>query len=297
MNNAMTQNGNFGVGSMTAPLKRVALRKPSPALLNADPAQWHYGPLFERDQLAKNHQDFTSLLTKNDIDISFIEGDDQGIADSVFTYDASLMTPQGAILMSPGKLLRRGEQELHRQFYHEHGIPIVGEISGAATAEAGDTLWIDPKNIVIGRGFRTNSEGVRQLSNILNDIGVTCHAFDLPVFQGREACLHLMSLISFVDTHIALICKPLLPVALYQLLKERNIELLEAPYDEFIATGTLSTNILAIAPGRCVMLDGIPKTRAVLEKAGIDVQTFQGNALCIACESGPTCLTRPILRQ
>ena len=27
------------------------------------------------------------------------------------------------------------------------------------------------------------------------------------------------------------------------------------------------------------------------------VQTFEADALCIACEGGPTCLTRPVLRR
>jgi len=45
-----------------------------------------------------------------------------------------------------------------------------------------------------------------------------------------------------------------------------------------------------------VMVEGFARTRAVMEDAGCRVQTFAGDALCIACEGGPTCLTRPVLR-
>ena len=32
-------------------------------------------------------------------------------------------------------------------------------------------------------------------------------------------------------------------------------------------------------------------------KKGINIRVFDGDALCIACEGGPTCLTRPLLRS
>ncbi len=226
-----------------------------------------------------------------------MDGPDAGIADAVFTYDASLMTPEGAVLVAPGKTLRTGEQDLHRAFYAAAGIPLIGEITGAARAEAGDTLWLDDTTLAVGRGFRTNQQGIEQLSRIMKRIGIKVQAYDLPCYSGRDACLHLMSLVSLIDTRTALICRPLLPVALFEALGEMGFALIEAPFDEFEASGTLSTNVLATAPGECIMLDGIPKTRACLEKVGVNVRVFDGDALCIGCEGGPTCLTRPLLRS
>ncbi len=45
------------------------------------------------------------------------------------------------------------------------------------------------------------------------------------------------------------------------------------------------------------MVEGFPATKAAMEAHGCEVKTFEADALCIACEGGPTCLTRPILRQ
>ncbi len=286
----------YGVSSMVDPLRRVAVRKPGNALLNADAGKWHYGPLLDPAKVEEAHLSFCTLLNEHGADVLHMNGDDAGIADSVFTYDASLMTPKGAILMSPGKALRQGEQELHRDFYKANDIPIIGEITGSARAEAGDTLWLDDETIIIGRGFRTNRLGTEQLVEIFHSMNITAHVFDMPVYLGREACLHLMSLISMVDTNKALTCTQLLPVGLYELLVAKDIRLIDAPFDEFEATGTLSTNVLATSPGKCIMLDGIPKTRDTLETAGINVSVFSGDALCIGCEGGPTCLTRPLLR-
>jgi len=48
---------NFGVSSMTTPLRTVALRRPSQSLINADATQWHYGPTFNPSQVDSVHQE------------------------------------------------------------------------------------------------------------------------------------------------------------------------------------------------------------------------------------------------
>ncbi|TIX37549.1 MAG: amidinotransferase, partial [Mesorhizobium sp.] len=59
----------------------------------------------------------------------------------------------------------------------------------------------------------------------------------------------------------------------------------------------LSLNVLPIAPRQVIAVAGFPKTAAAMQAAGCTVSTFEADALCIACEGGPTCLTRPVLRQ
>ena len=113
-------------------------------------------------------------------------------ADAIFTYDASLMTPQGAIQLNPGKVLRISESESHSNFYQSLGIPVIGKITGKAKCEAGDTLWLDDRTLLIGRGYRTNKAGIDQLQTILSDQGIKVLAFDLPCYLGEHACLHLM---------------------------------------------------------------------------------------------------------
>ena len=287
---------SYGVASMTAELRRVALRKPGVSIQQAEAKVWNYGPTFDKREVEAEHAAFTGLLESAGVEILWMDGDDQGNADSVFTYDASLVTPAGAILMNPGKPLRAGEQFLHREFYDAQGIPVIGEISGDGRAEAGDTLWLDEKNLAVGRGFRTNPAGVSQLESLLAPIGIEVHAFDLPVYNGAHACLHLMSLVSLVNTRVAAVTLSLLPVGLYRLMRQMEFQLIDISRDEFESSGTLSANILALAPGRCIMIDGYPDTRKALEAAGVQVTVFNGKALCVGCEGGPTCMSRPVLR-
>ena len=115
----------------------------------------------------------------------------------------------------------------------------------------------------------------------------------LPYFEGPEACLHLMSLISLVDADLAVVYRPLLPVPFYHLLVAHGVELIDVSDEEF---ATMGTNVLALGPRHCLMLDHNHETRAALEEAGCRVATYRGDEMSLKAEGGATCLTRPILR-
>jgi N-dimethylarginine dimethylaminohydrolase len=216
--------------------------------------------------------------------------------DSVFTYDPSLVTRGGAVLFHMGKPLRRPEADLHEAFYERVGIPVLGRVEAPATIEGGDTLWIDEDTLAVGRGYRTNDEGIRQLAAIMASIGVEVVPFDLPAHNGPEACLHLMSLVSMCAPDLALVHLPLTPVRLLELLERRGYEFVVAPPDEFDRTAGISCNVLATAPRMILMVEGAPRTESALRDAGCTVTTFPGVDLCSKTEGGPTCLTRPLLR-
>jgi dimethylargininase len=288
---------NYGVHDMVSPLRRVMMKQPGPTLANADPAQWHYSGPLTLEHLQNNHQTLIECIRASGTEIMYLVDTSDALADSIFTYDPSLVTPHGAIILRMGKQLRRGEECLHASFYLDHNIPILGSIKAPGTVEAGDCVWLDEHTLVVGLGFRTNEDGVTQLQEIVADIDVQIQAFDLPVFSGRDACLHLMSVISMLDHDLALIYRPLFPVRLQQLLEQRGIECLPAPEDEFISSGGLSLNVLTLAPRKCVMIDSFPETLGLLQAAGCSVLTFPGDELCLKTEGGPTCLTRPLLRR
>lgn len=287
----------FGVTSMTGSLRRAAMRKPGRALLGANRRRWHYSDRFDPGRVEANHAALAARVEAAGTEILWMSGDDRGIADAVFTYDASLMTPRGAILMAPGKPLRAGEQALHHTFYHANGIPVIGEVTGEGRVEGGDTLWLDEKTLAVGRSFRTNQSGAAQLAAILAPDGISVEIYDLPAYHGPDACLHLMSLLSFVGSGRVLICAPLIPVSLLQRLQAKGVITIETPMDEFEASFTLSANVLATGPQNCIMIDGFPKTRKSIEATGVEVDVFDGSSLCLGCEGGPTCLTLPILRE
>lgn len=287
----------FGSQSMAAPLRRVLMRSARGAMQGADPARWHYGPSFDAGRAAAQHAAFAGLVAASGASVEWLDDTDDGLADSVFTHDPSLMTDKGAVILSMGKALRRAEPALHEAAYRRLGIPVLGRVEGDGQVEGGDCVWLDRNTLVVGRGVRTNQDGIQQLANILGPIGVTVFGFDLPLWQGEEACLHLMSVISPLADDLALVHSPLLPAPFWQMLRGRGIGLVEGDRDEFSASSGLSLNVLPTAPREVIMVAGFPKTQAAMEAAGCTVATFEADALCIACEGGPTCLTRPILRR
>ena len=69
---------------------------------------------------------------------------------------------------------------------------------------------------------------------------------------------------------------PLLPGRLAQLLDERGVDLVGVPDDEF---ETMGPNILALAPGVGVALEGNQRTRRRLARAGVEVVAYEGGEI------------------
>lgn len=287
---------DYGAQTMAAPIRRVLMRRASSAMRRATAREWHYGPGFDPARAAAQHDAFAALVAQSGAQIEWLPDEDDGLADSVFTHDPSLMTEHGAVILSMGKALRRTEPALHEAAYRRLGIPILGRVDAPGTVEGGDCVWIDRETLAIGRGVRSNQTGIQQVANMLSPHGIKVYGFDLPLWQGEEACLHLMSVISPLADDLALVHSPLLPAAFWQMLRQRGIRMVEGDPDEFRDSFGLSLNVLPTAPGEVIAVAGFPKTKAAMEAAGCRVQTFEADALCIACEGGPTCLTRPFLR-
>jgi N-dimethylarginine dimethylaminohydrolase len=214
-------------------------------------------------------------------------------ADAIFVHDPALVTDAGAIILRMGKALRVGEEAAMAATFTALDIPILAHLEAPALAEGGDLMWLDPQTLAAGVGFRTNLEGVAQLRAALTPLGVQVLTVDLPYYQGPDACLHLMSLISMIADDLAVVYRPLLAVSFLQELDRRGVRLIDVPEAEFL---TMGTNVLALAPNECLMLEGNPITQAALSAAGCEVRTYRGNEISLKAEGGATCLTRPILR-
>jgi N-dimethylarginine dimethylaminohydrolase len=213
--------------------------------------------------------------------------------DAVYAHDASLPTDHGLIVMRPGKPNRVAEGPHHGAFCETFDIPTLGRITPPGTTEAGDIVWLDATTLLIGHGYRTNAEGIRQMRALLAPKGVEVLSAPLPYGPGPCACLHLMSLISLLDDHTALVDLPWLAVETVELLKSSGFNFVEIDPSE---RDTLACNVLALGNKRLLAIEENPKTNDRLRNSGFDLRTFPGSELCINGSGGPTCLTRPLLR-
>jgi len=154
-------------------------------------------------------------------------------------------------------------------------------------------LWLDSSTLLLGRGFRTNSAAVEQLTTLLKPCGVSVLAVELPYWKGPREVLHLQSFISLLDEGLAVVYRRLLPVPLFETLNDRGFELVDVPDEEY---DSLGCNVLALAPRKLVMVSGNPETRSRIEEVGCHVSEFDGSEICLPGSGGPTCLTLPLLR-
>jgi len=278
----------YGCESMVGKLERVLVRGPEEASCALwQEYGWRSQPNYAK--LLQEHDALCTLLESAGAEV--VLGDPvPGGLDAVYTFDPAIVCRSGAIVLRPGKDLRLPEAAAIAADLAAAGVPIVAALEAPATADGGDTIWLDDRTLLVGRGYRTNAEGVASLRAALPDVDVI--EFDLPYFHGADEVMHLLSLVSPVSHDAAVAYLPLLPVRLVQLLEERGIRLIDVPAEEF---ETMGPNVLALEPGVALALDRNRETRRRLEQAGIEVLTYEGTELSKG-DGGPTCLTRPLLR-
>lgn len=282
---------------MVGELKRVMVCSPRTAGWETSNDNWRKLGFLHQPEVAVAQQQHDALCRELQAawaEVICLPQSGQMSLDAVYAHDSSLPTDFGMIIMRPGKPNRVHEGPCHRAFYEKLGIPILGQIESPGTTEAGDIVWLDSRTLLIGRGYRTNIQGIEQIRALLMPHGVEVIVAPLPYGPGPSACLHLMSLISLLDDRRAVVDLSWLAVETVELLRSRGYDFIEIDPSE---RETLACNVLSLGRRRLLALAENTKTNQRLRQAGFDVRTFPGSELCINGSGGPTCLTRPLLRD
>ncbi len=290
---------NFGAQDMVSTLKKVLMKKPQNFMSKVDLKKWNYESPLSQKIINENYNEFYKIIKNSGVEIIDlnIENKNDELCDSIFTHDPSLVINEGAIILNMGKKLRKKETKEHEKLYKSINIPIIGKIIDKGTVEGGDCLWLKKNTLLVGESFRTNRYGINQLKKILNYHNIKVIPITLPKRNNVNSCFHLMSLVSMLDHDLAIGCLSLFSYNLNKIFNDNNIKLISIPEDEYFKSKTLAVNILTLSPRVLVLIKEYPKTAELLLKEGSKINLFNGNELCIKAEGGPTCLTRPILRQ
>jgi N-dimethylarginine dimethylaminohydrolase len=280
-------------------LQAVAVKHARDAFVNASTIerQWRaldFGSAPDLSRAVAEHDQLVGILRAAGADVRFLPADDSTTLDSIYVRDASIVSPRGLIVCAMGKAQRASEPAAQeRAFVTPPAVMVAGRIEPPGTLEGGDLIWLDAQTVAVGHGYRTNAEGIRQLRALLGR-DVTVIDVPLPHWRGDRDVMHLMSLISPVDRDLAVVYSRLMPVPFRQWLVARGLQLVEVPDAEFDSMGT---NVLALGPRQCLMVSGNPQTRARLEAAGATVIEYEGREISEKGAGGPTCLTRPLVRE
>ena len=242
----------------------------------------------------EEYANFESVLKDHHPDVRYFSENKSLSLDALYCRDASIATDHGMILCNMGKAMRALEPKAQHKVYKDAGIPILGCIESPGTLEGGDVAWLDTNTLAVGHSYRTNPAGIEQLKGLLIPLGIDVLVAELPHFRGPADVFHLMSVLSPVDSNLAVVYSPLMPIKFRNELLDRGFELIEVIEPEF---DTLGGNVLAVAPRDCILVKGNPKTEKALVDAGCKVTSYTGNEISIKGGGGPTCLTRPIKRR
>lgn len=191
------------------------------------------------------------------------------LADSVFIEDTVVMLGKIAVLTNPGADSRKPEIIGTEATLNELGVKIERIVSPGAL-DGGDVLKVG-KTVYVGRGGRTNGEGIRQLRAIAAQQGYTVVA--VPVTKA----LHLKTAVTALPDGTVIGYPPL--------VDDPRV------FDRFLPVPEAhGTAVVVLAPDTVLMSSSAPKSAELFRELGyrvitVDISEFEKLEGCVTCLS------------
>src|SRR5919109_1048758 len=148
----------FGGQTMVERLRRVLVRSPDPdALTRWTEYGWRAPP--DPARLLAEHEWFCNALTEFGAEVVVGRTSVEGDPDAIYAHDTSLICDDGAVVLRPGKDLRRGEVAAAAADLGAAGVPIIATLDDPACAEGGDIVWLREATLLVGWRHPTNGAG------------------------------------------------------------------------------------------------------------------------------------------
>ena len=297
----------WGAQSEIGKLKEGLVCRPSHEMAPPEAELKWYGLRRQIDvqKAQQQHDNLVEILKAEGIQIHYVKTPPErmgpyGLLSRIWgTRDSGVTVNGGAIISRMSLPFRRGDEVYWARTAMQVGCPIIGMIRGNGRFEGGNVVWLDPQHVCIGRSIRTNQEGIDQFSAILRTVGVE-EIRIVPIPGWLEELewpaggfAHLDCVFGYVDDGLALIYPAGVPFDFIEYLLSKDINLIEPPPDE---AKDYACNSLALEPAKIVTITGFPKTRAKLEKEGIDVIEVEMSEFIVS-GGGAHCAVGPLIRQ
>jgi len=281
-----------GIDSEWRKLKSVLLHCPGEELVGIqdDPSAAQMLAPLDINRAIDEHQAMTELYQSLGIEVQLVEPEHPCQPNLMFCADLFVMTPQGAILARPASTVRAGEERWVARKLADLGIPILKTLTGGATFEGADLMWIDEKTAMIGRGLRTNQAAIMQIEQLLSELGIELIAVDSPY-----GIMHFMSLLRIVDSDLAICWPRRTPFATVTALREHGYKVEFPPFEDDQASYR-GINFVTLGARRIMMVGNLPKVQSYFEGLGIECLTTSTDELTKAA-GNVGCLTGILLRE
>jgi N-dimethylarginine dimethylaminohydrolase len=281
----------YGVGSEWTRLRAVLLHRPGAELAaSADPRAAQMLAPLDLARAQAQHDAIAAAYRAAGVTVHALDPDLPVPPNQMFCADLVFMTPGGAILARPASTVRAGEERRVAARLAALGVPILATLQGRATFEGADALWLDASTVLVGRGLRTNEDGIRQLGRCLAEQEVGVLAVDLPF-----GTMHLMGMLRIADRDLAIAWPRRTPHAAVLALRARGVEVAFLPAEDE-AQANRALNFVTLGPRRILMVAGNPATQAFYEGLGIAVTAVATDELAKAA-GAIGCLTGILARD
>ncbi len=189
-----------GVAGEWQTLRAVLLHEPGEELsASADPDAVQMLAPLDLGRAREEHAAMAEAYRRAGVTVHALIPPEPARPNQMFLADLLFMTPEGAILARPASTVRAGEERQVARRLADLGIPVLRSLRGTATFEGADAAWIDGDTVLIGRGLRTNDEGIAQVGSLLREMGVTV----IPVDLWYYSTMHPMGMLRFGDRNLA----------------------------------------------------------------------------------------------
>ncbi len=281
-----------GIDSEWARLRSVLLHRPGDELC-ASAEDANAVQMLEALDVAAaqaEHDALAEAFRAQGVAVHYVEPDGPVRPNQMFCADLMFMTPEGLILARPASTVRAGEERLVALRVAALGMPILKGLSGTATFEGADAMWLDSGNVIIGHGLRTNLEAIEQIAMTLDEIGVDTLAVDMPY-----GTMHLMGMLRFADRDLAIAWPRRTPHAAVLALRGHGYEVAFLPETDDGAMNR-AMNFVTLGPRKILMNAGYHEIQSFYEDLGIDCVTVEAREL-IKAAGGFGCLTGVLHRD
>ncbi|MDC1286718.1 arginine deiminase-related protein [Gammaproteobacteria bacterium] len=281
-----------GIDSEWRPLKAVLVHCPGEELHAAqdDPDAIQMLDAVDLGRARQEHSAMVEAYRSAGVEVHAVEPDLPCAPNLMFCADLLVMTPHGAILARPASTVRAGEERQVARKLAALGIPILATLTGTATFEGADLMWLDEKTAMIGRGLRTNDAAITQIGNLLSGLGIDLIAVDMPF-----GSMHFMGMLRIVDHDLAICWPRRTPHRCVTLLRELGYRVIFPGFHDD-QTSYRGINFVTLGPRRILMVAGLPSIQDEFEKLGIDCLTCPTDELSRAA-GNVGCLTGVLWRE
>lgn len=254
-----------GIDSEWRELRAVLLCRPGTEIVVDDPNAAQQLEKLDLGRAQAEHDQLAQAYRLAGVEVLATPSTQTPTPNRMFCADLFVMTPQGAILARPASSVRSGEEVATAQALAAARVPILRTLTGTATFEGADLLWVDAETALIGRGLRTNQAAIEQILALCAEIGVKLIAVDMPF-----GTMHLMGMLRIADRNLAIAWPRRTLHAAVMLLRDHGYRVEFLP-DMDEAQSNRALNFVTFGPRKILMPTGNDTIRAWYESLGIEV--------------------------